>query len=180
MIKLFEPTATDFSANGITILTNAIDAEILEELNGNYALSFKYPIEEPKIVKGTIQANKNIISNKTTIVGTKTNVNLPPKSYFLQKDYIVYANNQPFRIYNVKRDMSMISINCRHIFYDLLDNFLEDVRPTKLNRMDALKWILERTQYPNRFTFNGNLGPTSTRYFIRKNVVEAIMGKESI
>ncbi|ENK0818228.1 phage tail protein, partial [Clostridium botulinum] len=75
---------------------------------------------------------------------------------------------------------SMISINCRHIFYDLLDNFLEDVRPTKLNRMDALKWILERTQYPNRFTFNGNLGPTSTRYFIRKNVVEAIMGKESI
>ncbi|ENJ9655987.1 hypothetical protein AB2T14_003704, partial [Clostridium botulinum] len=97
MIKLFEPTATDFSANGITILTNAIDAEILEELNGNYALSFKYPIEEPKIVKGTIQANKNIISNKTTIVGTKTNVNLPPKSYFLQKDYIVYANNQPFR-----------------------------------------------------------------------------------
>ncbi|ENK0818229.1 phage tail protein, partial [Clostridium botulinum] len=75
---------------------------------------------------------------------------------------------------------SMISINCRHIFYDLLDNFLEDVRPTKLNRMDALKWVLERTQYPNRFTFNGNLGPTATRYFIRKNVVEAIMGQEGI
>ncbi|NFP92420.1 phage tail spike protein [Clostridium sporogenes] len=180
MIKLFEPTATDFTTNGVTILTNVIDAEILEELNENYALSFKYPIEEPKIVKGTIQANKNIISNKTTIVGTKGSVNLHPKSYFLQKDYIVYANNQPFRIYNVKRDMSMISINCRHIFYDLLDNFLEDVRPTKLNRMDALKWVLERTQYPNRFTFNGNLGPTATRYFIRKNVVEAIMGQDGI
>jgi len=179
MIKLFEPTATDFTTNGVAILTNCIDMEIIEELNGIYALSFKYPIEEPKIVKGIIQANKNIISGKT-IVGTKTNVNLPPKSYFLQKDYIVYANNQPFRIYNVKRDMSMININCRHIFYDLLDNFLEDVRPTKLNRMDALQWVLERTQYPNRFTFNGNLGPTATRYFIRKNVVEAIMGQDGI
>lgn len=179
MIKLFEPTAIDFTTNGVAILTNCIDMEIIEELNGIYALSFKYPIEEPKIVKGIIQANKNIISGKT-IVGTKTNVNLPPKSYFLQKDYIVYANNQPFRIYNVKRDMSMININCRHIFYDLLDNFLEDVRPTKLNRMDALQWVLERTQYPNRFTFNGNLGPTATRYFIRKNVVEAIMGQDGI
>lgn len=180
MIKLFEPTATDFTTNGIVILTNCIDMEIIEELNGNYALNFKYPIEEPKIVKGTMQANKNIISNKNTIVGTKTNVNLPPKSYFLQKDYIVYANNQPFRIYNVKRNMSTIEVNCRHIFYDLLDNFLEDVRPTNLNRMDALQWVLERTQYPNIFTGGGNIGPTATRYFIRKNVVEAIMGKEGI
>ncbi|MHB9943582.1 hypothetical protein CF065_18700 [Clostridium sporogenes] len=180
MIKLFEPTATDFTTNGIVILTNCIDMEIIEELNGNYSLNFKYPIEEPKIVKGVMQANKNIISNKTTIVGTKTNVNLPTKSYFLQKDYIVYANKQPFRIYNVKRNMSTIEVNCRHIFYDLLDNFLEDVRPTNLNRMDALKWVLERTQYPNRFTFNGNLGPTATRYFIRKNPVDAIMGQEGI
>ncbi|MGO5076119.1 phage tail spike protein, partial [Clostridium sporogenes] len=179
MIKLFAPNAIDFTTNGVTILTNAMDPEITEELNGNYTLSFKYPIEEPKIVKGIIQANKNIISGKT-MVGTKTNVNLQTKSYFLQKDYIVYANNQAFRIYNVKRDMSMININCRHIFYDLLDNFLEDVRPTNLNRMDALKWVLNGTQYPNRFTFNGNLGSTATRYFIRKNVVEAIMGKEGI
>ncbi|WP_251861976.1 phage tail spike protein [Clostridium sp. Marseille-Q2269] len=180
MIKLFEPTATDFTTNGVTILTNAIDAEILEELNGAYTLTFKYPIEKPKIVKGIIQSNVNVITNKSTIVGTRTDVNLHPKSYFLQKDYIVYANGQAFRIYNVKRDMSTIEVNCRHIFYDLLDNFLEDVRPTKLNRLDALKWILERTQYPHKFTATGNLGGTNTRNFIRKNVVESIMGEESI
>ncbi|EJO5346376.1 phage tail protein [Clostridium botulinum] len=180
MIKLFAPNTIDFKTNGETVLTNVMDPEITEELNGNYALSFKYPIEEPKVVKGTIQANTNVITNKTTIVGTKGNINLQPKSYFLQKDYIVYANNQAFRIYNVKRDMSMININCRHIFYDLLDNFLEDVRPTKLNRLDALRWILERTQYTHKFTATGNLGGTNTRNFIRKNVVEAIMGKEGI
>ena len=180
MIKIFEPNAIDFTTNGVTVLTNAIDSEITEELNGNYTLSFKYPIERPKVVKGILQANTNVITNKTTIIGTKTNVNLLPKSYFLQKDYIVYANNQPFRIYNVKRNMSTIEVNCRHIFYDLLDNFLEDVRPTNLNRIDALQWILERTQYPTKFTFNGSLGPTATRYFIRKNVVEAIMGQDGI
>lgn len=180
MIKLFEPNTIDFSTNGITVLTNVIDVEILEELNGNYVLSFKYPIEEPKVVKGIIQANTNVITNKTTIVGTKVNLNLPPKSYFLQKDYIVYANNQPFRIYNIKRNMSTIEVSCRHIFYDLLDNFLEDVRPTELNRLDALKWILEKTQYPHKFNVTGDLGSTATRYFIRKNVVEAIMGPDGI
>lgn len=180
MIKLFEPNIIDFTTNGVTILTNIIDAEITEELNGAYTLTFKYPIEEPKIVQGIIQANTNVITNKNILVGTNANVNIHPKSYFLQKDYIVYANNQAFRIYNVKRNMSTIEVNCRHIFYDLLDNFLEDVRPTNLNRMDALQWILERTQYPTRFTFNGNLGPTATRYFIRKNVVEAIMGQDGI
>lgn len=180
MIKLFAPNTIDFTTNGITILTNALELEIVEELNGNYTLSFKYPIEEPKVVKGTMQANKNIITSKSTIVGTKTNINLHPKSYFLQEDYIVYANKQAFRIYNVKKDMSMITINCRHIFYDLLDNFLEDCRPTNLSRIDALNWVLSGTQYPNNFTASGNIGPTSTRYFVRKNPVEAIMGQESI
>ncbi|MPU14896.1 hypothetical protein FGL68_06780 [Acinetobacter baumannii] len=180
MIKLFAPNTIDFTTNGITILTNALELEIVEELNGSYTLNFKYPIEEPKIVKGTMQANKNIITSKSTIVGTKTNINLHPKSYFLQEDYIVYANKQAFRIYNVKKDMSMITINCRHIFYDLLDNFLEDCRPTNLTRIDALNWVLSGTQYPNNFTTSGNIGPTSTRYFVRKNPVEAIMGQESI
>lgn len=180
MIKLFAPNTIDFTTNGITILTNALELEIVEELNGSYTLNFKYPIEEPKIVKGTMQANKNIITSKSTIVGTKTNINLHPKSYFLQEDYIVYANKQAFRIYNVKKDMSMITINCRHIFYDLLDNFLEDCRPTNLSRIDALNWVLSGTQYPNNFTASGNIGPTSTRYFVRKNPVEAIMGQESI
>ncbi|KRU29368.1 prophage endopeptidase tail [Clostridium sporogenes] len=180
MIKIFEPNSTNFNNNGLTVLTNAIDPEIIEELNGAYSLSFKYSIEDSKVVQGIIQANNTVISRESLMVGTKGKANLMPKSYFLQKDYIVYANNQPFRIYNVKRDMSTIEINCRHIFYDLLDNFLEDVRPTNLNRMDALQWVLERTQYPNGFTFNGNIGPTATRYFIRKNVVEAIMGQDGI
>ncbi|NEZ80395.1 hypothetical protein EXM60_14710 [Clostridium botulinum] len=180
MIKIFEPNTIDFTTNGVAILTNAIDPEIIEELNGAYSLSFKYPIEEPKVVQGIIQANNTVISRESLMVGTKGKANLMPKSYFLQEDYIVYSNKQAFRIYNVKKDMSMITVNCRHIFYDLLDNFLEDVRPTNLNRIDALQWVLERTQYPNGFTFNGNLGPTATRYFIRKNVVEAIMGQEGI
>ncbi|MBD5642780.1 phage tail protein [Clostridium botulinum] len=180
MIKIFEPNSTNFNNNGLTILTNAIDPEITEELNGAYSLSFDYTIEDPKVVQGIIQANRTVISRESLMVGTKGKANLMPKSYFLQEDYIVYANNQAFRIYNIKKDMSTITINCRHIFYDLLDNFLEDVRPTNLNRMDALQWVLERTQYPNGFTFNGNSGPTATRYFIRKNVVEAIMGQEGI
>ncbi|EPY2307085.1 phage tail spike protein [Clostridium sporogenes] len=180
MIKVFEPNAKNFTTNGITILTNIVDPEIVEELNGNYSLNFKYPIEEPKIVKGTIQANKNIIIGKNTIAGTKANVNLHSKSYFLQDNYIVYANNQAFRIYNVKKDMSMISINCRHIFYDLLDNFLEDCKITNLSRIGALNLVLAGTQFTHNFVATGNTGPTSARYFVRKNPIDSIMGKEGI
>src|SRR5699024_6941906 len=44
----------------------------------------------------------------------------------------------------------------------------------------ALNHILNNTQYKHRFTATGNVRTTNTQYYIRKNVVESILGADSL
>ena len=62
----------------------------------------------------------------------------------------------------------------------MLDNIIEDARPTNLSGTAALNWILERTQTTHPFTSTGDVGGIDTKYYIRKNPVEAILGDEGI
>ena len=121
-----------------------------EELNGKHEVELDYPID--KAGKWTELVNGNLVK----------------------------ADGQVYRIYNKKKSLVGIRVNARHLFYDNLDNFLEDVRPENLSGVLAAQWILARTQYPNLFTVSGSLGGNATRYFIRKNVVEAFMGETGI
>jgi len=179
MIKLFSPTATDFRTNGLAILNNCISCVITEELNGLYSLSLEYPIEVPVEVDSIIPVAKNLLIG-TFIIGQQGKANLLPKSNYIQKDYIIVADGQPFRIYNVKRNMTSIIVTARHIFYDLMDNFLEDVRPTNLTGLNSIQYLLDHTADPHNFTCNGDVSNINTQYFVRKNVVNAIMGTDSI
>lgn len=128
----------------------ALSCYVEEELNGAYEAELEYPID--KIGKWKELVNGNLLK----------------------------IDNQVFRIYNKRKSLDGIMINARHLFYDNLDNFLEDVRPENLSGVAAGQWILARTQYPHLFTVTGNLGGLGTRYFIRKNVVEAFMGENGI
>lgn len=121
-----------------------------EELNGAYEAELEYPLD-------TIGKWKEIVEGN-----------------------LLKIDNQVFRIYNKKKTIDGIKVNARHLFYDNLDNFLEDARPENLTGVSAVQWILARTQYPHLFTTSGDLGGNNTRYFIRKNVVEAIMGETGI
>jgi phage minor structural protein len=60
----------------------------------------------------------------------------------------------------------------------LIDNLLEDVRPTNLNGQGALSWILDGTQYSHNFSSFSDITTTSTAYYIRKNVVEALLSND--
>ena len=53
---------------------------------------------------------------------------------------------QPFRIYNVKPEMEKITVNARHIFYDLLDNFLMNLNKTG-TASDVLSSMKSAMQY---------------------------------
>lgn len=150
MINLYNANETDFTHNGILVLSDCKAAFIEEELNGKYELELDYPLDS----RGKWQQ--------------------------LTEGNIIKADGQLFRIYNKQKTLTGIKVNARHIFYDLMDNFLEDVRPTDLSGVGALSWVLDGTQYPHNFTATGDVGGNDTRYFIRKNVVEAILGKEGI
>lgn len=79
---------------------------------------------------------------------------------------------QLYRIYESDKNMSSITVKARHIFYDLIDTVLIDVRPTNLSGEEALNYILQGTRYKG----HSDIEKESTSYFVRKNVIEAIGG----
>ena len=79
-----------------------------------------------------------------------------------------------FRIYNIVRSLNSVTAYARPIFYDLIDKVLIDVRPTNKRGEEALNIILADTP----FTGHSNLTTSSTSYYIRKNIVEALLGDD--
>ena len=77
-----------------------------------------------------------------------------------------------YRIYNVVRSLYNVTAYARPLFYDLIDKVLLDVRPTNKLGQEALNIILAETP----FTGHSNLTTLSTSYYIRKNIVEALIG----
>lgn len=121
---------------------------VAEELNGAYELSMEHPYDETGKWKR------------------------------IAKEKIIYADTpkgkQPFRIYNTKPDMDSISVNARHIFYDLLDNFCAaiDTTGTAQSVLDAVE---NKLQYSTPFTFFTDITATGTMTEERKNPVELLL-----
>ena len=85
-----------------------------------------------------------------------------------------WSGKQLFRIYNIVKDVNSMTIYTRHIFFDLNNYVLLDVRPTNLIGEDALNYILKDTPY----TGKSNINIASTSYYVRKNIIEAINGND--
>lgn len=79
-----------------------------------------------------------------------------------------------YRIYNVVRSLYSVTAYARPIFYDLIDKVLLDVRPTNKIGQEALDIILADTG----FTGHSNISTSNTAYYVRKNIVEALLGDE--
>ena len=77
-----------------------------------------------------------------------------------------------YRIYNIVRSLYSVTAYARPLFFDLIDKVLLDVRPTQKLGQETLNIILADTG----FTGHSNLATLSTAYYIRKNIVEALIG----
>ena len=144
MIILYEKNEIDFTNNGLIIL-QPIEAIVTEEINGDYSLKLTMPRGFSEI------ENEQIIKVPT------------PKS------------EQLFRVYN--SDVDMIGnpvFYCRHIFYDLLDYFIEDTRPTG-NGTLAISKILENTP----FVGSSDITKQGTAYYQMMSPVKAILGADN-
>lgn len=121
---------------------------VSEELNGTYELSLEHPYDETGKWKR------------------------------IEKEKIIYANTpkgkQPFRIYNVKPDMNKITVNARHIFYDLLDNFIQSLNKTG-TASAVLSSMKSALQYSTPFTFSTDITASGTVSSERKNPVEVLL-----
>ena len=141
MIRLYDKNETDFTHNGICIL-KPLEATVTEELNGDYSLKITMPRGKKEI------EIEQIIKAPT------------PKS------------EQLFRVYNSDIDMLGNQVfYARHIFYDLLDYFIEDTRPSGSGAL-AISKILENTP----FAGTSDITEQGTAYYQMMNPVKAILG----
>ena len=144
IINLYDKKETDFSHNGKRIL-KPIEAVVTEELNGDYSLKITMPRSE-ELIK-----TQEIIKAPT------------PKTM------------QLFRVFETDVDILGNPIYyARHIFYDLLDYFIEDTRPTG-SGAHAISEILKDTP----FTGNSDIIAQKTAYYQMISPVKAILGADN-
>ena len=150
MLKLFNASATDFSTNGLGVITPLKLEEHRERgLNEWYVDCYLKPDQD------------NIAQGNILLVNTKG------KGY------------QAFRISNIKRKTNRIEIKAYHIVYDAQNYLLDDVRPTSLNSSSFLQWINTRTDRTSPYTVSGTITNTLTHYFIRETLLNAFIWAET-
>jgi len=86
-----------------------------------------------------------------------------------------YSDKQLFRIYDYEKSDSGITAYARPIFFDSAhDSMLMDVRPTEKTGKQALDIMTAGMKYSGK----SDITAVSTAYYIRKNLIEAIMGSD--
>ena len=100
MVTIHEKTAQSFNTLGLGALLPG-SCVVREKVNGSYELEMSHPRDEEGKWKR------------------------------IEEERIIYAatprGKQPFRIYRTKPTMDGLTVNARHIFYDLLDNQCEPI-----------------------------------------------------
>lgn len=149
-MKIYLQNEIDFSKNGLGFLTDILDANVIEELNGDYYLTFDY------VLNGRLS------------------------EYLVQDNIVVCkvadGTEQPFRIKRVVKDFEKINVYAQHIFYDLLNNMVLDTSPTNLTCQSFGEWVLSRTNFATDFTFTSDIGNSASARYVRRNPIEIIMG----
>ncbi|GAA0066595.1 MAG: phage tail spike protein [Clostridium perfringens] len=151
-ITIYDSKEKDFINNGLAIFEDCYRCEVQEVMNGLYNLELEYPTDDNK-------------------------------SKYLVKDNIIKASTpngeQPFRIYRVLENLDTTIVYAKHIFFDLVANFLMDCRQKFATCQQALEDILSSTLYKHNFTCSSNIIERSNAYYIRKNPVESILTEEN-
>lgn len=124
---LFPSTATEFTTQGLGVLTDAISCTVTEERNGAFELTMQYPDTGVHFAE---------ITDRCIIYAIPSPYRAP----------------QPFRIYRITRPMNgIIMVYAQHITYDLSGVPLNPF--TAVNAPDALSKLSLNAAVDSPFTF---------------------------
>jgi hypothetical protein len=86
--------------------------------------------------------------------------------------------DQPFRIYRVIPELNKVTVYARHIFYDLLDNFIKSYKPGANDRgAEALDGIGAACRTETEFSFHSDITEQADDFSVtHKNPIDAILG----
>lgn len=93
----------------------------------------------------------------------------------IEEERILYAKEQPFRIVKITKELKKYTVYAKHIFFDTSDLILSDVYPTDLTAVEALRWIMNRTDHSHYFIAGGNLINIGSARYVRKSLCDAIL-----
>jgi phage minor structural protein len=154
MICYYNKNEINFSHNGLGVLDNyIINPVVTEELNGIFSFEFDYPITAPHADE-------------------------------LLQERIVRCPvpEQPPQLFRISEREANIGgvfrVVAYHIFYDLIQNFVEDTFVVNRNGQEALRQILAATQFPHTFTGYSDILTINSARLVRRNVVEAILNND--
>ena len=90
--------------------------------------------------------------------------------------------DQPFRIYRVVPELDKVTVYARHIFYDLLDNMIKQIKPASdAVGASVVKSISDGCLSEHDFTFYSDLESTASNVsFENINPVEALLGENGL
>lgn len=150
IITLHHEKETDFRKNGYGFLDDLVFNEGGNwELNGEFKIEFEIPA----------------ITEFTDYIKPRNIVQAP----------VPFMDRQLFRIYRTEKTLETIYVEARHIFYDLLDNWIEDTNIVGQSGNNALQQILNNTQYEHTFIGSSNIANTANARMVRMNPVEALI-----
>lgn len=152
MIRLFDREEKDFTTRGLGSLKDTLKCYVSEELNGMYELYMEYSI-------------------------------FSPKALLIKEQNIIYTSaprgEQAFRIYKVIKNVNILKIYARHIFYDLADNFISETEIKGQNGSGAIDQILSKTDYSHEFRGMSDISSIRNMKIKEKNPLEAILSNEN-
>lgn len=149
MITIHEKTAQTFDTFGLGALVPS-HCVVEEELNGAYELELKHPYDDGGKWKRI--GIGNIICTQTP------------------------NGKQAFRIYKIQPTLDNITVNARHIFYDLLDNYIDSFTTGNGTPQQILNGMKAAFNYTTPFTFQTNLTGISSFSASSCNPVLALLG----
>lgn len=149
-MNIYLNTETNFNNNGLGFLKDCLSAKVTEVLNGDMYLEFSYPVNA---AMSEYLVEENIV---------KCNVG--------------NNNYQLFRIKKIEKDFRKINVYAWHIFYDLLNNFIEDTSPRDLSCSAFGEWILSKTNFASPFSFYTDINAIASARYVRRNPIECFMG----
>ena len=149
MICIYDKKTTkgNFETNGLGVLDEVISCFITEELNGDYELELEYSAKRRK-------------------------------AKHLEEWNILKVDGQLFRIYRVEKiskEIKIIKVWAKHIFYDLLYYFIEDSRAVNCSIKTAMEKALPG-DVSTIYKVDSDIILANTIYFVQTNPVEAMFG----
>lgn len=145
MINIYDKKETSFLTNGIAVLNECRECKIIEKLNNEYELILSYPLHSSK-------------------------------AFHIQPFNVIKAYGQLFRIYNTDKDSraGVVTANARHVFYDLMNFIVDDIRVENKTCQEALNMIIEEVGLTNAFTVESDITELASQDLMKKNGVEAV------